>query len=117
MRVARAPKERAARLPERVERTHEREIPEGLLLQANACRELIERLEVPAEFSLANDCFGFFFSESFDRAEPDANVMVATFAMRSDRPRCVDGMRHRGGGAEGPRAVGHRPEAGGSAAA
>src|SRR5437667_11084314 len=81
MRVARAPKERAARLPERVERTHEREIPEGLLLQANACRELIERLEVPAEFSLANDSRSFLIAEPFDRAEADPHIVIPTFAM------------------------------------
>src|SRR5438105_12423534 len=90
--VARAPEERAPRLAKRVERPDEREIPEGLLLQANACRELIERLELPAEFSLAHDSLGLVLAEPFDRAEANANVVVATFAMRSDRSRAVDWM-------------------------
>src|SRR5439155_13061883 len=42
VRIARAPEERAPRLAKRVERPHKREISQGLLLQANACRELIE---------------------------------------------------------------------------
>src|SRR2546430_13257764 len=126
MRVARAPEERAAWLPERVERTHEREIPEGLLLQANACRELIKRLEWPAALALLDNCLSFLLAQSFDGREADPHVVIPTFAMCGDRPRRVDWMPRRGGGAECPRASlrawgplppGHRPEAGGAAAA
>src|SRR5690349_2373387 len=116
MRVARAPEKGAPRLAERIEGPDEREIPEGLLLQANACRELIERLERPAEFTLAHDSRSLLIAEPFDGAETNADVMFATFAMRSDGPRAVNGMSG-GGGAEGPRAMGHRPEAGGSTVA
>src|SRR2546421_12658712 len=96
MRIARAPEERAPWLPKRVERTHEREIPEGLLLQANACRELIKRLELPAEFALLDNCLGFLLAQSFDGCEADPYVVGAALAMRSDGPRRVHRMRDRG---------------------
>src|SRR5438046_7581247 len=94
--VARAPKERASRLPERVERTHEREIPEGLLLQANACRELIERLECPAALALLDNRRSFLVTQSFDGCEANPHVVGAALAMSSDGPRRVHRMRDRG---------------------
>ena len=81
MRIPGAPEERAPGLAKRVERPDEREIPERFFLQANACRELIEGLERPAELTLAHDSLGLLFAEPFDRAEANAHVMVATFAM------------------------------------
>src|SRR5438094_3696624 len=95
--VARAPEERAPRLPERVERTHEREIPEGLLLQANACRELIERLECPAALALLDNRLSFLLAQSFDGSEADPHVVRTAFPMRGDSARRIHWVRGRGG--------------------
>ena len=68
----------ASRLAKRVERPDECEIAECLFLQADACRELIKRLELPSEFSLAHNSLSFLLAQSFDRCEANAHVMVAT---------------------------------------
>src|SRR5712692_202349 len=97
MGIARTPEQRAPRLAERVKRPHKREIPEGFLLQANACRELIERLELPAEFALAHNCQSLVVAQSFDGCESDPHVVIAAFAMSSDRARAIHRVGDRGG--------------------
>lgn len=97
MRIARSPQKRSPWLAKRVERPHEREIPERLLLQAHACRELIKRLERPAEFALLNNSLSFLFAQSFDRCEADPYVMDTALPMSSDGARRIDWVRGRGG--------------------
>jgi hypothetical protein len=81
VRVACAPEQRSAGLAKRIECPNKGEIPQGFLLQADACRELIERLERPAKLALAHDSLSFLFAEAFDAPESETDVMRAAFAM------------------------------------
>src|SRR5260370_36592165 len=88
MRIAGPPEERPARLAEDVERAHEGEVAQGLLLEADASRELVERRE-RAVRAFGDDRLRLGLPQRLHRREPETHVVHAAGAVAGDRLREV----------------------------
>jgi len=93
--IARAPEERAALLAQSIERADEREVAEGLLLQSDPPREVVERPERPA-LALTDDRVRLRFAEPLHLNESEPDVMGAARAMSRDGVRSIDHVVIRG---------------------